>query len=171
MVRKTGKITRAITIDAGLDARMKRAAGVNWSAVASVAFEQELLSRKRSRTMASVIERLRASRKASSTEDHQAGVLAGQEWAIHSAEYDELQALGENQASLHGSRPAVAGYGDQFVFALHPELDGDTQAAARFWEFSLDEEFVDQEMMNNDEFVRGFNDGALAVWNEVKDQI
>jgi hypothetical protein len=175
MVRKSGRITRAITIDSGLDARMRKTTGVNWSAVASVAFEQELLSRRRMRTMASVIERLRASKEASATEFHRAGVSAGEEWAKNSAEYDELHLLGENQASLHELIPAGADHGgragERFVFAIHPELAGDTQAAARFWEFALDEELVEQAMMDSDEFVRGFTEGALALWNEVRDQI
>lgn len=169
MVKKSGRITRAITIDSGLDARMRKASGVNWSAVASIAFEQELLSRRRMRTMASVIERLRASKEASATEFHRAGVSAGEEWAKNSAEYDELHLLEEN---LHELIPAGADRAaDRFVFTVHPELAGDTQAAARFWEFALDEELVDEAMMDNDEFVRGFSEGALAVWREVRDQI
>lgn len=180
MAKSSGKITRAITIDSRLDARMRKSSDVNWSAVASIAFEQELEARKRRRTLTGVIERLRESREASATEHHRSGVQAGSAWARSSAEYEELRLVGDAYDSLSSLHPArfvertennAPTAGEKFVLAIHPEIECNRQAAAHFWEFALAEDLVDHEMMQDDEFVRGFAEGALAVWNEVKDQI
>jgi hypothetical protein len=58
------------------------------------------------------------------------------------------------------------GTNESFVFAIQPENDGDRHAAASFWEMEAGE---DVELTND--YVRGFAEGALGVWREIKDKV
>ena len=88
--KKPAKVNRAIYIDSRLDARMKKASDVNWSAIASAAFERELQRHEWRTTMGNVVERLRASKNEAISEGRDVGEAAGREWALQQASYVEL---------------------------------------------------------------------------------
>jgi hypothetical protein len=124
--------------------------------------------------MASVTERLRASKKDHLKKLHADGVNAGTEWAAESAEAAELiqlatwkeQLAGDWDAcfvdSEHRSNSAAA----DFVFTVWPEDDGDHVVASSFWE---GQGFDGRDPEG--EFVRGFAEGALEIWDAVESKI
>ncbi len=167
-----------ITIPPDLKARMEAVEEpVNWSAIACRAFEQklaEIIRRKGPKDMAEVIDRLRASRRRHESEQLALGNARGQSWARDQAEVGELILL-ERLRDECGRRDwdglFMSGEGDaygsseHFVFAIWPERDGDRGAATEFWEM------LGIEHHPQDDFVRGFAEGALEVWDEVKDRL
>ena len=48
-------------------------------------------------------------------------------------------------------------------------VERDRQVATSFWESAIGED--SQNDLENDEYVRGFADAAMAVWNQVSDQL
>src|SRR5262249_34830315 len=95
MGRRSGRIIRTtISIPQDLMARMQEAKGVNWSAVAARAFEEQLNEIARARkekTMDDAILRLRAAKRCLDDEDYREGHKAGQAWACEHAEPKELE--------------------------------------------------------------------------------
>jgi hypothetical protein len=150
---------------------------INWSAIACQAFEAklaEIIKKKGAKDMKEVVARLRASKSRVGDEQYNVGLEAGQEWASTEAEADELMRIGRWRGSVSGDEwdwqfatpeNSAYGAGERFVFMVWPEHDGDRQMANEFWERQGYEEHP------LDKFVHGFADGALAVWNQVRDQI
>jgi hypothetical protein len=147
---------------------------INWSAIACRAFAlklAEITTRQEVRQMGDVIARLRASKQQHEAVVYKRGVEAGQEWAKRRAEAAELTRLerlhtelrGDLSQAFHDSADSAYGSGELFFFTICPEDDGDREAASDFWE--------DHEESNDSEYVRGFADGALNVWSEIKDQL
>jgi hypothetical protein len=172
-----------ITVRADLKARIDDVKGeANWSAVACRAFEQELAEitrRKGANAVKETIERLRASRRRLNDDRFQEGFAMGQTWAKLSAEAGELERLAElRDRSRQDSRgwqgnfdlPDGAGAysaAERIAFViLGGDCVGDRGEASNFWE-----QQVGQEKHPPDEFVRGFAEGALEVWDLVKDEI
>lgn len=127
------------------------------------------------RDTSKVIERLRASRQAAVSAKFQEGHQAGEEWASEIADYVELRRLGQMK---EGTSPVDwdlfwdTGVNDancaseRLAFVIRPDDNEDRQAAAAFWETAVGDG-VDL----TDDFVRGFVDGALDVWREVRDKL
>jgi hypothetical protein len=171
-------VRTTITVPPDLKARMDAVdETVNWSAIACQAFEQklaDLIRQKGPTDMNEVIERLRASKQKFESEQFTQGHEAGQEWAKDAAEAEELIQLGKLRDRCGwrdwdgffatGDRDAY-GASERFVFAIWPERDGERAAATDFWEQ------LGVEDVPSDEFVRGFAEGALSVWDQVKDQL
>jgi hypothetical protein len=169
-----------ITVPADLKARMDEVdESVNWSAIAAQAFEQklaEITKRRGAKDMKDVINRLRASKKQFVNDQYQAGYDAGQEWAKDSADAGELILLRQwkNSAGNDWNACFATGENDaygaceKFVFTIWPEHDGDRQMAKEFWENNASEGQSDHP---EDTYVLGFAEGALAIWEEVEDQI
>jgi hypothetical protein len=167
-----------ITVPSDLKARMEAVdEPVNWSAIACAAFEQklaEIIKQRGTKDMDEVIDRLRASKKKHDSEQYQQGHEAGQEWAKEQAEVDELLLLEKWEQScpptewqdcfIAGDRSAYS-VAENFVFRIWPDDDGDRGAAQNFWEQQGREDNPDGE------FVRGFAEGALGIWNQVKDKL
>jgi hypothetical protein len=161
---------------------------VNWSAVACRAFEQvlaDIIKRKGARDMKDTIQRLKASKHKVNETRLKEGFDAGQRWAQNSAEADELERLSGFYESCHRDSWGWEGLFDlpecasaysaaeriAFVI-LGGEHDGDRGAASDFWEEAVDwEEAVERKDHPANEFVRGFAEGALEVWDQVKDLI
>jgi hypothetical protein len=105
-------------------------------------------------------------------DDYARGHEAGRRWAAVEAAADDLIRLKnwkedagnqwEDGFSVHDQ----AAYGPQedFVFTISPEHDGDLQVLGEFWEHHSGEPFP------TGDFVYGFAEGALDIWDEVSDQ-
>src|SRR5262249_7379637 len=86
-----------ITVPPDLKDRMDKVQeDLNWSAIACKAFEEklaEIASRKVSKTMSDVVQRLRTSKMRAEDEQYREGEKEGRHWAEHDAEADELTRL------------------------------------------------------------------------------
>lgn len=121
--------------------------------------------------VSSVVERLRESKQQAMSEEYNQGLKAGREWAESTAEYTELRRLGEMKEGMSpveweswfGANVSV--WQDLF-WAIHPEQAGSRGEAESFWEMA-----VGDNVELTSDFVRGFGDGAVHVWQEVKDKL
>ena len=167
-----------ITVRADLKAQMDAIEGdVNWSAVACRAFERELaeiMRRKGAKNVEDAIVRLRSSKQKFENEQYTQGNEAGKEWAKDEAEAEELIRLEQwRDGCTHGEWPdcfvtdgtSAWGASENFVFRIWPEEDGNRDAAQNFWEQRGAEGYP------RDEFVRGFAEGALEIWGQVKGKL
>jgi len=125
--------------------------------------------------MSDVIERLRASKQEVVSDEYEQGREAGEKWAKQTAEYAELRRLGELEEGMsqgdweswfETSGNSAFGAAERLVFAIQPENDHDRRATQEFWEFVGGEDTE-----RTDDFVRGFADGALSIWRDIKDQL
>jgi hypothetical protein len=66
-----------------------------------------------------------------------------------------------------GARQVYPKVAERIFFAIDPEYDGDRDASRDFWECATGGRTNYPET----KFVQGFVNGAIEVWNEVKDQI
>jgi hypothetical protein len=178
-VPKMSKHARTtITVPADLKARMEAIdQEVNWSALACQAFEErlaEIVKTKGNATMEEAIARLRASKRRLESRQYQDGRGAGDRWAKDSAEAEELtrlagwrQKFARDWNIIWADADGTATYAsaETFVLTIRPDEDGDRQAAQEFWSHFIEHDLPDAE------FVHGFADGALGVWDEVKDQL
>jgi hypothetical protein len=176
--KKSAYFRTTITVPLNLKKRMDAVKeDVNWSALACRAFEAklgEIASRKAGKDMKDVVERLRASKRSGEAQSYKEGEVAGREWAKQEAEAGDLERLdrvraerGLDWGKLFHDPGTFALPATQWVyFHMYPENRGDRSAVKEFWESALgDEREVD------DLFVKGFCDGALEVWAEVRDQL
>ncbi len=154
----------------------------NWSALAVAAFEQylaELADNRKERNMSSVIDRLRGTMRKRENADTTAGRKAGREWAELTATAAKLRRLDEAQSSKVDwgffkdipHRSAA----QRFVYVTDPEQDGNSAAPMDFWADICDPLNLWTNQMKNHNpdpaFVQGFAEGAMEVWNSVKDEI
>jgi hypothetical protein len=183
VVKQQARFVRTtVSVPADLKKRMDKVAeSVNWSALACRAFQDklaEIAERKEKKEMGDVIERLRASKRKSDSEQSRDGYTAGQAWAERHAEAAELERLDsfvtciEQDSSdwdgfLDASGSAY-GPGERLYFALQPDDDGNRGAARDFWEGAARAEALDS---LPGEFIRGFAEGALSVWHRVEDKL
>ena len=180
MAKKLPIFRTTISISGELKKRMDAAGeDVNWSAVASRAFEAELfeIAAKKGRPpMADVVQRLKASMEQAEERQYHEGKEVGRGWAESDAEADELIRLeriynrsGTDWSRLFDTGQGVAyGASERVYFWIDPDNDGDRHAAASFWEGALGD---DVKKAQDDSFVRGFCEGALELWDEVKGQL
>lgn len=173
-------VRTTISVASDLKARMDAIGEpVNWSAVASRAFEQEvarIIQKRGTKTMDDVVTRLRASKRKAGGEQYEKGRQAGEAWAKDGAEADALARLEEFRDACEADRPAFEDYFEMEPNApldhagwiaaaiLAPEDDQDTHEASAY----AGELFGEH---RTNDFVRGFVDGALDVWDSVKDRL
>ncbi|MCK4414316.1 MAG: hypothetical protein KAY32_12290 [Candidatus Eisenbacteria sp.] len=155
---------------------------VNWSALACQAFQDklaEIAGRKERMEMDDVVERLRASRQKSDSEQSGEGYAAGQVWARKQAEAVELERLDSLDTRLERELLGWSGfldcdsnsaYGPEelLYFEMHPDEDRDRTAATDFWEMTTGMKVSDGLPK---EFIRGFVEGALSIWHQVEDKL
>lgn len=135
---------------------------VNWSGVASAAFEAKLAQLEASRGIHSfegLVQRLQESKLRLASEDYLAGSQAGRAWLHECAEWDALERL---EASRDRARALIehsdaASLPESFLRLL--EMDIDPQ---EFWGSS----YADGEV--GAEFLSGFTDAALVIFRRVK---
>ena len=150
----------------------------NWSAIAQRAFEIELghlESAQEIGSMTDVIERLRASKEQSAKASQDDGRTAGQEWAKRSAEYEDLKRVAKlNLRDFYENFEDPDWTAREFVttaiMGSHEEakfiLGDDAEMSACY---GVDEDMVDATLTR--EFLVGFVEGAIEVWEEIKNQI
>lgn len=171
---------RMISLPADLDARMSKHTEVNWSKVATDAFEMKLGQlniQKGSKAMSDVIQRLRASKLEQTSQEHTEGVQEGRDWATRYADFPELQRLSawwdrssedDREATFTTGDTDAFGSGAYIATIITGEDRPNRALVDEFWDQALGD---DDNRRFNDGFVRGFVDGALSVWEEVKDQV
>ena len=154
---------------------------VNWSAVASRAFENqlaEIAARKEKKDMKDIVTRLRASKRQAEDAQYKAGSEAGREWAGDTAEADDLQRLerwadhtrnDEDWDALFAQGNSRDGeIAEHVVSAIWADEEPDYYSVKEFWEQALGD---DTSAKDDPSFVKGFVEGALALWDEVKNQL
>ncbi len=161
---------------------------VNWSGVACDAFRVKLaeISRKKeNHEMSDVIERLRASKRESQGAEYQHGSSCGQDWARNWAEAVELERLerlhdersdGRRSCNWNDFFDSTVGTfrystAERLYFDIHPEVEEDWEQAREFWEVAVGHDGEAKALLESDDFLRGFAEGALDVWLAVKDQL
>ena len=165
-----------ISVPDKLKRRMDKAKEpVNWSAIASAAFEVklgEIAQRKANKKMADVIQRLRASKVKAGSDAAARGFKDGRQWATHSAEAPHLQRLDEWQAARSEGQgiPIEDAYGpgEHLYFAIEPDQHGDRRAACDFWEGVVGDNISGS---GDEDYVNAFVEGALELWGEVVGEI
>lgn len=150
---------------------------VSWSAVACEAFKQklaEIIKRKGAKDMSDVISRLRASKVAAETKSYNDGFAFGERWAKGNAEVAELNRLERFHEETEKDYP----FEDWFGTELFAPWSHTSHIVAAIYgtEYpreaeELTERLFDEEEARDNDYVRGFVEGALSVWNDVKDQI
>jgi hypothetical protein len=179
-----GVVRMTISVPRGLKARMDAAdPSVNWSRTAAQAFEAKLLElearSKESATMDDVIVRLKAAAELEANEDYQSGMEAGRAWAREDASPKELRRLSDYIDTYaheridwwdidHPGWPAPLGATGCFVEAVWPQRKDDRHAPGEFWEQALGD---DADRVQDPDFFRGFGEGAVEVWEQVKDRL
>jgi len=122
------------------------------------------------------IERLRASKQQADARDAELGADVGREWAKGQAEADDLERLSGFRRGIRDLEwddffcmpDGSSAYGPEEIvfFAMVGNDDNDRNAASDFWEM-----VTGRDQTPRSAFVRGFVEGAVEIWDEVKDQI
>jgi hypothetical protein len=180
MGESQGVIRMNISVPRELKARMDAEEGVNWSAVASSAFEAKLLelaSKKEVSDMDDVVARLKAAEEFEANEDYQAGFKAGQQWAKSTATPKQLRRLADyleegdewwDVDSPGWNAPwGATGYFALAVLGLSDE-EADRRAPDVFWEKALGD---GSERIWDADFFHGFGEGAADLWEKVADKL
>jgi hypothetical protein len=173
-------IRTTISVRRDLKSRMDKVKEpVNWSGLAAEAFERKLAeieNKKENPEMSGVIERLRASKRESETQEYQTGWDAGKEWTEKYAEVSQLKRLeawrddgSQDECRYEVSRGNAFDAAEHLAFALCPG-EKSCSEAREFWDCAVGDD-VPHDDIAQPEFLRGFVEGALDVWNKVKDQI
>lgn len=219
MGKKPGFFRTTISVPRDVKRRMDAVKEpVNWSGIACRAFGEkltEIATTKEEKTMADVIQRLRASKPDAI---YQQGQADGRRWASEQAEHDDLLRLeqlydqkragrdwekffdrhyGQPSAeqileafakATQGQRPPAFPWdhdvavgerlmrvvcprlsaGDSEIGDLHFDFDIWRDVCQRFWKAIVGD---DTFKIDHPSYVRGFADGALALWREVKDKL
>lgn len=173
--KRTG---RMISVPSDLNNRMSKAKDVNWSAVACEAFEiklGEIAKQKENKAMTDVIDRLRASKRQGDNESFKKGLNDGREWASDMAEAAELERLErflDDQSSQTGDWDWWFEDADTSTAeALSNAIGGeDGWDAVEFWERAVGD-FRGNPDMSDGSYLRGFAEGAINLWDEVKEAI
>lgn len=103
----------------------------------------------------------KASKRAADEQSYNEGVEAGRDWATSDVvPYIELRALAGNRAILGHS------YDFDYIMELILGSDVDDGYVVRdFWESAIGDDWTESAL--NPEFLRGFCEGALEVWDDV----
>jgi hypothetical protein len=164
-----------ISIADDLKKRMDRVKEpVNWSAIASEAFELKLgdIARKKEvKTMDTVIERLRASKIRRASDMEREGREVGIEWAKCSAEYDQLERVADaNPNELFAGPDEPGAYAVSLAFVIGGlESDASHDEIWEAWDAIVTD--VRDPRLNSEEFLRGFMEGAEEVFREVAGKV
>jgi len=119
------------------------------------------------------IERLRKSNEERKQQLYNRGLESGKLWAETIAEADELIRLerllttgrSEWDCQLEGEGMAYSA-AESLYFEINPENDGSRQASRDFWFANAGD--GNARVIDEADFTRGFADGALQTWEEIK---
>jgi hypothetical protein len=148
---------------------------VNWSARAAKAFEEalaEIAAKKEVRKMEDVIQRLRVSKQRCQDEAYREGEECGRSWAEDTAEADQLERLERLKADSQDwdrifekdNSPA-----EGLATVFDPDCGKGRWTYEDDWKNILGDDGTSR--IDQPAFVRGFAEGALSVWNEVKNKL
>ncbi|GMR20204.1 MAG: hypothetical protein BMS9Abin36_0799 [Gammaproteobacteria bacterium] len=164
--------------------RMDEWEDVNWSQTAVQAFEikmGELAQTLKEKTMEQVIDRLRASKLKSGNEEYQTGYKNGMEWAKGYAETVHLDMLGDLSEGINdweewceSSKYTAYSPSEHLISNIVTEIDYDREMAKDQWTSILGEPEnypLEWKIIDKPDFLRGFTDGALAIYEKVIDQL
>lgn len=144
-----------------LKAKIDEIKSVNWSAVAQAAFEREvnhLLKMKELTGMEAVAERLRQSKFELIDKRIDEAREAGRKWASEEATYIELSDLARH---TYWDDSLAEGLFNELIF----KVQGESEDTNGFWNQQLNS-------LSPEGFrVVAFVEGAMAVWEAVKDEI
>jgi len=126
------------------------------------------------------VERLRASKLANQGGLFNEGFEAGQEWAKNRGEAWELINLEQFHDEIRleqqydwdwffsdeGSQDQVYTTAESLYFKIDPDQDKERSSAREFWAGITEDDKDDK-----NDWLRGFAEGALAIWEAVKTQI
>ncbi len=122
--------------------------------------------------MKDIISRLRESKLENDMKMREGSRRDGRMWAELDAEHIELEALGaafsDPENRFEDNDHTAYSAGERFLFTICPDQDGDREAADCFWESQIPDA---KHLADSAAYVNGFIDGALEVWEEVKDQV
>ncbi len=122
-------------------------------------------------------ERLRASKRETESAEQADGLDAGRTWATEYAEYKHLCDLAawwdttsehDIDVILTTLESDVFGASHRLVCIILGNESADRHDSEEFWDTAIGE---DDNRQCSDVFVRGFAEGALEVWNSVKDEL
>jgi hypothetical protein len=111
-----------------------------------------------------------------SSDGYRAGFQAGQEWAKNQADRDQLERLADHVAGAVPESPwwesmdsdgGGLDASDYLAIIVQTGSDDDDDAAA-FWKRALGEQ---AHRICDETFLRGFGEGAVAVWEQVQDKL
>lgn len=137
---------------------------VNWSEVARNAFESKLAEIERTKGTnvdQELIDRLRKSKEEAENEDYQTGWNDGQVWAKDYADFRDLQRVERFCESNDND------YSWVHIYYVISDVDNrvDAREPLEFWEQHTGI------MEPSDGMVKGFIEGALEVWQKVKEHL
>lgn len=123
------------------------------------------------------LERLRKSREKAYEACFEKGQAAGRDWSRNRAEFKELERIEELRDTCGNEwllffdtdESSAWGVGELLYFVIDPNCNETRQFATDFWDAVLDGD--DRRLAYEPEFVRGFAEGALDVWGELKPQL
>lgn len=185
---RPGYVRTTITVPADLKQEMEKVADrENWSALAAECFRARVAAIKASQLtrgdMKKIVERLKAAKEQDEVDEYEDGKRAGRDWAADYATPAQLRRLAAADAEQYawaGSPNAPWGWRHLVAFKINPKFDRDDRPTAKelvddFWERALggDSDRVKEgpgDMAVND-FLRGFIEGAIEIWEEVEDQV
>jgi hypothetical protein len=159
-----------VSIPTDLKRRMDKVADqVNWSAVAAQAFERklgEISDKKETKSMQDVIQRLRGLKAAEGNKAFLEGKIVGERWARHTASPVEMQRLEMNPlfGDLFDGEPPAR---HSIFFAIRPDCNGDEHSSVAFWE----DQGIRKDQQQDEDFLRGWVDGVLGLWDAVKAEV
>jgi hypothetical protein len=150
---------------------------VNWSAIATKAFQAELLaleSERQAKTMDEVVARLKAAAAIEANEDYQAGHEAGEAWAKEHATPKQLRRLeklaDDPQYDIESHLDIFANVLNRGIAnGLYEVIEPEGEMCEAFWESVIGDN--GKEKMDEEDFAKGFIEGALEVWDAVKDKL
>lgn len=168
-----------ITVPRSVKEQMDQVAEqVNWSAVATEAFQRKVIEirnrRNKAMTKGKVLERLKAAGEAD-PKGFEAGREWGRKWAEEKALPRYLRNLAKNPEE--GFVPYVAPDDEEQVpwrlsVVLGHAITGEWKTATDWEAFWAEAVGPDGDTLADEEdFARGFVAGALEVWEEVKDEL
>ncbi len=190
-------VRKTITVPAEIAVEMAKTAEVNWSQVASNAFQVELKRRnaeQKQTKLDNVVNRLRQSKNQSDDSPYAKGKEAGELWAREYAEYEELKRLANLDPM--GSEPYLSDrWGDKpravqlMIWMLGPghpfnrvditklsmaELKRLQKKNQTSWDPVRESMFAvanQRELFEDRAFAQGLIEGARSIWLQVKDEV
>ena len=174
-------VRMSITVDPRLKSQMDDATKhekVNWSAVASAAFEDkvaQIAATKSDLNDEEISIRLRASKRETVDADHEYGILLGREWASKVASFELLLNLEKNCGKVSEpewrelEQPTQSDVFENLLLRIDADWFDDVNHLQWMWDGLSSR--PDDTTLRKTSFAQGFLAGALETWARVKDQI